>query len=57
MNQRTRESMEALLLALPCALQTCDSLTDDERAAGWRIFDKLLRDYIDSQRCSLKEAE
>jgi hypothetical protein len=50
MKKRTRESIENLLLALPCALQTSDVLTEQDRAAGWRIFDRLLRQYIDGKR-------
>ncbi len=46
MKKRTKEAIESLLLALPCVLQTNDSLTDKEKAAGWRIFEKLLRSYI-----------
>lgn len=47
MKKRTKEAIESLLVALPCVLQTNDSLTDKEKAAGWRIFEKLLRSYID----------
>ena len=50
MKKRQRENLEALLLSLPCALQSNEDLTKEERAAGWRIFNKLLRTYIDGKR-------
>jgi hypothetical protein len=49
MKKKQRENLEALLLALPCVLQTDDALSEHERAAGWRIFEKLLRTYIDKK--------
>ncbi len=50
MKKRQRENLEALLLSLPCALQTGDDLTEQDRAAGWRIFNKLLQTYIENKR-------
>ncbi len=49
MKKRTRKAIENLLLALPCVLQADDDLNEQERAAGWRIFEKLLRTYIDKK--------
>jgi hypothetical protein len=54
MKKRTKEAIESLLLALPCALQTSDVLSGQEKAAGWRIFDKLLRQYIGANHRSKK---
>lgn len=49
--EKRREQLESLLLAMPCALQTCDRLSDEEKATGWRIFEKVLKQYIeDSNR-------
>ena len=52
MKKRTKEAIEGLLLALPCVLQTDDTLSEEERAAGWRIFQKLLCSYIDKKHRS-----
>lgn len=49
MKKKKRESIESLLLALPCVLQANDDLNEEERAAGWRIFGKLLKAYIDEK--------
>jgi hypothetical protein len=49
MKKRTKEAIEGLLLALPCVLQTDDNLSKQEKAAGWRIFEKLLRTYINKK--------
>ena len=55
MKKRTREAIEALLLALPCTLQSNEDLSAEEIAAGWRIFNKLLRTYIDGKRKKSKQ--
>lgn len=57
MTKRTREAIEALLLALPCALQTCERLTEEEKAAGWKIFEAVLRIYIDEKHPGEEEAD
>ncbi len=57
MKKRTREAVESILLALPCALQTCEHLTEEEKAAGWKLFEALLRNYIDDNHCDGKGAE
>lgn len=49
MKKRQKENLESLLLALPSVLQTDDALNEQEKAAGWRIFDKLLRTYINKK--------
>jgi len=49
MKKKTKEAMEGLLLALPCVLQTSENLSEQEKVAGWRIFEKLLRTYIDKK--------
>jgi len=46
MKKRQRQNLESLLLALPCVLQANDDLSEKEKAAGWRIFEKLLSTYI-----------
>ena len=57
MKKRTRESIESLLLALPCVLQANNDLTEQDRAAGWRIFEKLLSSYIKDKGRNGKGAE
>lgn len=54
MKKRTKKAIEGLLLALPCVLQADDALSEQERAAGWRIFEKLLRTYINKKHRKLK---
>jgi len=49
MKQRTEKAIEGLLLVLPCVLQTDDALNEQERAAAWRIFEKLLITYINKK--------
>ena len=57
MKKKTRESIESLLLALPCVLQANDDLNEEERAAGWRIFGKLLKAYIDDNHGDGRRAQ
>ena len=57
MKKRTKEAVEALLLALPCCLQTCERLTEEEKAAGWKLFEALLRNYIDDNHGDGKGAQ
>lgn len=49
MKKRQRENLEARLLSLPCALQSNEDLSAEERAAGWRIFNRLLKQYIENK--------
>jgi len=53
MKKRTKEAIEGLLLVLPCVLQADEALNEQERAAAWRIFQRLLRTYINKKHKKL----